>query len=87
MGVFVLLQVSMFLVNGISSFSKYPFSDVDRGEILPLIRRNLKRNEELLKAQVDVREIDFYNHSTVDDLQDECSKVSIILAADGKEAT
>lgn len=73
----------------VSLFYKFhlPFPDVDRGEILPLIRRNLKRNEDLLRAQVDVREIDFYNHSTVDDLKVDCSNVSIILAADGKKAT
>lgn len=65
--------------------SKFLIPDVDKGEILPLIRRNLNRNEELLKAKVDVREIDFLNHKTVDDLQAECSDVSIILAADGKE--
>lgn len=53
---------------------------------MPLIRRNLKRNEDLLRAQVDVREIDFYNHSTVDALESDCSDVSIILAADGNGA-
>lgn len=68
------------------NFPKFSIPDVDKGEILPLIRRNLKRNENLLKAQVDVREIDFYNHSTIDALQADCSNVSIILAADGKEA-
>ncbi|XP_050740251.1 methyltransferase-like protein 22 isoform X2 [Eriocheir sinensis] len=62
--------------------TKVTVTDVDKGEILPLIRRNLKRNEELLKAKVDVREIDFLNHATIDDLQADCSDVSIILAAD-----
>lgn len=57
-------------------------TDVDKGEILELIHRNIKRNEDLLKAQICVKEIDFYNHATVDDLQADKKDVSIILAAD-----
>ncbi|KAG0719970.1 Methyltransferase-like protein 22 [Chionoecetes opilio] len=57
-------------------------TDVDKGEILDLIRRNVKRNEDLLKAQISVKEIDFYNHGTIDDLQTDNKDVSIILAAD-----
>lgn len=60
-------------------------TDVDKGEILELIHRNIKRNEDLLKAQICVKEIDFYNHATIDDLQADKKDVSIILAADGME--
>ncbi|MPC35912.1 Methyltransferase-like protein 22 [Portunus trituberculatus] len=61
---------------------KITVTDVDKGEILELIRRNLKRNEDVLKAEVCVKEIDFYNHDTIDDLQANNKDVSVILAAD-----
>lgn len=56
---------------------------MDRGDILELIHRNIKRNPELIKADIEVKEIDFYNHATIDDLADRMKDVTVILAADG----
>ncbi|KAK3893620.1 hypothetical protein Pcinc_002573 [Petrolisthes cinctipes] len=61
---------------------KVTVTDVDRGDILDLIHRNIKRNPELIKADVEVKEIDFYNHTTIDDLADRMKDVSVILVAD-----
>ncbi|XP_069160894.1 methyltransferase-like protein 22 isoform X5 [Procambarus clarkii] len=57
-------------------------SDIDRGDILELIDRNIKRNTDLLKASVEVKEIDFFNHATIDEIMDVKKSVSILLAAD-----
>ncbi|KAK4297262.1 hypothetical protein Pmani_030305 [Petrolisthes manimaculis] len=61
---------------------KVTVTDVDRGDILHLIHRNIKRNPELIKADVEVKEIDFYNHTTIDDLADRMKDVTVILVAD-----
>ncbi|XP_076036788.1 methyltransferase-like protein 22 isoform X2 [Oratosquilla oratoria] len=61
---------------------KVIITDVDRGDILDLVRRNVKRNGEVLKANMLIREIDFFNHGTLDDIRKELSNVSVILAAD-----
>ncbi|KAG7156762.1 methyltransferase-like protein 22 [Homarus americanus] len=57
-------------------------TDVDRGDILDLINRNIKRNADLLKAELMVKEVDFFNHATIDDIQDIKNNVSVLLAAD-----
>ncbi|XP_071523292.1 methyltransferase-like protein 22 isoform X4 [Panulirus ornatus] len=57
-------------------------TDVDRGEILELVNSNIKRNLDLLKANVEVKEIDFYNHVTIDDITDLIKNVSVLIAAD-----
>nr|XP_053651980.1 methyltransferase-like protein 22 isoform X5 [Cherax quadricarinatus] len=56
-------------------------SDVDRGDILELINRNIKRNIDLIKAKVEVKEIDFFNHATIEEIMD-LKNVSVLLAAD-----
>ncbi|XP_053651956.2 methyltransferase-like protein 22 isoform X1 [Cherax quadricarinatus] len=56
-------------------------SDVDRGDILELISRNIKRNIDLIKAKVEVKEIDFFNHATIEEIMD-LKNVSVLLAAD-----
>ena len=59
-------------------------SDVDRGDILNLIKRNIDRNKKLLSADVQIGEIDFVNLQTIDNLSNQLKDVSIIIAADGK---
>ncbi|XP_068220872.1 methyltransferase-like protein 22 isoform X2 [Palaemon carinicauda] len=57
-------------------------TDVDRGDILQLIKRNLNRNSHLVSADTEVREIDFTNHETIDVMKDHLKNVSVIIAAD-----
>ena len=53
--------------------------DVDRGEILPTIRRNFELNSDLVRAKVDVQEIDFYSGLWKSKLQNQIEKVQVIL--------
>ena len=53
--------------------------DVDRGEILPTIRRNFELNSDLVRAKVDVQEIDFYSDLWKSKLQNQIEKVQVIL--------
>ena len=55
------------------------FPDVDRGEILPTIRRNFELNSDLVRAKVDVQEIDFYSDLWKSKLQNQIEKVQVIL--------
>merc|ERR1712106_494327 len=57
-------------------------TDVDRGDILELVNRNVNRNKDQISADVEVREIDFFNHETIDCMIDNIRKTQIILAAD-----
>lgn len=57
-------------------------TDVDRGNILELVNRNVKRNNDNLSADIQVRELDFYNHQTIDCMIDSIRNTHIILAAD-----
>ena len=56
--------------------------DVDRGDILPTIRRNFDQNPELIKAQVTVDEIDFFGEDWKSKLDSEIHNVQVILVAD-----
>jgi len=55
------------------------FPDVDRGEILPTIRRNFQLNSDLVRAEIDVEEIDFYSDIWKSKLQNRIEKVQVIL--------
>ena len=59
------------------------FADIDRGDILKLIARNIERNRQYVSADISVKEIDFTNEGTVHALEDHLKNTSIILAADG----
>lgn len=61
---------------------KVTITDINRGDILHLIERNIDRNAELVKADVKVKEIDFLDPSTIDQIRDSIVDVSILLAAD-----
>ena len=60
--------------------SALSLSDVDRGDILALIKRNLKHNEEVLSDDTDFKvfELDFFR----EDLPDGFDVADIILATD-----
>jgi len=58
-------------------------TDVDRGDILPLIRRNFHLNNESVKACDNrIMELDFFWDDFPDEVLDNCSNCDIILAAD-----
>ena len=57
-------------------------SDVDRGDILPTIRRNFDQNLDLIKAQVTVEEIDFFGENWKSKLDSKIQNVQVILVAD-----
>jgi len=58
-------------------------TDVDRGDILPLIRRNFQLNNESVKAcDNKILELDFFWDDFPKDILDNCSICDIILAAD-----
>ncbi|XP_037783396.1 methyltransferase-like protein 22 isoform X1 [Penaeus monodon] len=61
---------------------KVVITDVDRGDILTLIDRNVERNRELMKAEIFVKEIDFYDHATIDETYESLKDISVIMAAD-----
>ena len=58
-------------------------TDVDRGDILPLIRRNASRNREALAGcDFSVTELDFFWSSWPEELSRQGSECEVILAAD-----
>ena len=58
-------------------------TDVDRGDILPLIRRNAGRNREALAScDFSVTELDFFWSSWPEELRKHGSECDVILAAD-----
>ncbi|XP_047497169.1 methyltransferase-like protein 22 isoform X1 [Penaeus chinensis] len=61
---------------------KVVITDVDRGDILTLIDRNVERNRDLMKAEILVKEIDFYDHATIDESYESLKDISVIMAAD-----
>lgn len=61
---------------------KVVITDVDRGDILTLIDRNVERNREIMKAEILVKEIDFYDHATIDENFESLKDISVIMAAD-----
>ncbi|XP_063588312.1 methyltransferase-like protein 22 isoform X2 [Penaeus indicus] len=61
---------------------KVVITDVDRGDILTLIDRNVERNKDLMKAEILVKEIDFYDHATIDETYESLKDISVIMAAD-----
>lgn len=59
------------------------FLDLDQGQLLQLIKLNLNQNKELLKAHVQVNELDFFNLDWSTDLNEMVESTDIVLAADG----
>lgn len=61
---------------------KVVITDVDKGDILEMVHRNLKRNEDKIVADVQVKELDFFNLDTVDDMIEDIHNTTIVIAAD-----
>jgi len=57
-------------------------TDLDRGNILPLVRRNMERNKEMVGAEMLVRELDFLDDATLERLEPDLRGVSVIIVAD-----
>jgi predicted nicotinamide N-methyase len=55
---------------------------VDRGDILPTIRRNLALNADVVRSGFSVAEIDFFSDAWKADLAPDLEKVQVILVAD-----
>ncbi|RXG62007.1 Methyltransferase-like protein 22 [Armadillidium vulgare] len=61
---------------------KVVITDVNRGDILDLIDRNVQRNKDLCKAHSHIKEIDFFDLRCIADLGSLIDDVTILLAAD-----
>lgn len=57
-------------------------TDLEAGGILDLIRRNIKRNSKLAKAEFSVLPLDFYADNFSRELTEKLKSVDVILAAD-----
>ncbi|CAL4066155.1 unnamed protein product [Meganyctiphanes norvegica] len=57
-------------------------TDVDKGDILDMVHRNLDRNKEKIIADVKVKELDFFNLETIEDLIEDIHKTTVSIAAD-----
>lgn len=58
--------------------------DVDKGNILDLIRHNVRKNEDITNYAVEVKELDFKSAVINSGVLSLLPKVHVILAADGK---
>ncbi|CAH1169992.1 unnamed protein product [Phaedon cochleariae] len=57
-------------------------TDVDRGDILGLIRSNVKRNSNLCRHPVEVVELDFMTTDLPPEVERHLSEISVVIAAD-----
>lgn len=57
---------------------------MDKGNILDLIRHNVRKNEDITNYPVEVKELDFKSVVIHSGVLSVLSKVQVILAADGK---
>lgn len=57
-------------------------TDVDNGDILDMVHRNLKNNKDKIVAEVKVKELDFFRLETVDDMIEDIHKTTVVIAAD-----
>ncbi len=55
---------------------------MNRGRILPTIRKNFNLNSDLVRSQYQVVEIDFFSEDWKEDLLETLSKTEVILVAD-----
>ncbi|KAK7086715.1 Methyltransferase-like protein 22 [Halocaridina rubra] len=62
--------------------AKVTITDIDVGEILELIRRNVDRNSHLLRGEVDVKVLDFFEQTTIESVCNSMDNVTVLLAAD-----
>lgn len=60
------------------------FTDLNKGEILALIKSNISRNNELIKYPIKVTEIDFTNEQFNSEIINILPSINIVIAADGK---
>ena len=65
-------------------FKNYYVSDVNIASILELIKANSNRNKELLKADFQIMDLDFYSNWS-NEVVDIMKQTEIVLAADGNE--
>lgn len=64
-------------------FLLWLFSDVDRGDLLNLIRHNINLNKEMVKFPIEVKELDFQQPSLKVEMIEKLPDVKIVIAADG----
>lgn len=58
-------------------------SDVDRGDLLNLIRHNIALNSDVVKFPVQVMELDFQQPCLRAEIAQKLPEVQIVIAADG----
>ena len=62
----------------------FPPLDVDRGEILKMIKSNVEENKEHINGEVIVNELDFFTKEWKESLKQILPEVTTIVAADRK---
>lgn len=72
----------MFIVKYDNSID-YCVSDVDRGDLLNLIRHNVGLNKEVVKFPIEVMELDFQQPSLKPEIIEKLPEVKTVIAADG----
>ncbi|XP_074034479.1 methyltransferase-like protein 22 [Leptinotarsa decemlineata] len=65
-----------------STFFPVLCTDINRGDILGLIERNVKRNKNICRHRVEVLELDFMSSDIPDEIVRHLPNVSLIIAAD-----
>ncbi len=79
-----------FAYSTIETFDRF-YIDVDRGDILDLVRENIDQNERILEeAHCSVKEIDFFKTDWQQSLAEDIKEIDVILVADvvySKEVT
>lgn len=63
----------------------YLFTDIDLGEILPLIKRNAQRNSKYIRGKFNVMPLNFMETDWPANLKRKLTESTIILAADGEK--
>lgn len=58
--------------------------DVNKGNLLGLIRSNIERNKRVVKHPVNVLELDFKKEAIPKDVLQNLAKIRIIIAADSE---
>lgn len=60
------------------------FKDIDKGDILNVIRGNVNRNRSIMKHPIKTLELDFMSLKLPQDVEENLSKISLIIAADSE---
>lgn len=59
-------------------------TDVNIGNLLELIKHNIKRNKDIVKNKIKVLELDFYAQEFNKEIESELPRVQVVIAADSK---